>query len=771
MPYRFLSRVRDCGVVCHRLKRCFVGCDVSSYRQYKYILRSQLAMALKQYTNVVPEQGPQVLAKYAKKIHYGDKYYLHVYQNQDVTISEESNLQLEEQVQSILSEEGSLTEEKELFEKCRGRLKNDYQTYNAYMRSLFWDNKRRDFPLKDYYVDLKLQETDYLGNAIGDIVNVNDIFQEISGGHRNILVFGDPGYGKSTLCKKIAYDWAIDNPALSYLSHFDFVIALTLRELQGKSVMDAALEAICKNEDVEVKKRIWKANLNILIILDGYDEIMDKSSILQFITNDSFDISRKMTILVTSRPHAAEEIREVINSRFLLKGFLPEEQEKYIKLVLNQLQYEIHDLQSIVEGNYFSSTLSKCPLMLHLLCCLHKNDSLENIERKTDLYICILQLLIKRFMKKNGECMHLKKGKYFYGEDLLVRLGKLFYEKNIYTELEFRRLFEKKRRITFDDLKEFFPHEEEIKFILGLELLVQCFDNDIEYFDDLHKSFKEFLIALYLYKNTEVLFWQSAHDYSSVIPEDNKVNYYIITFYVGLYESDKIPEYCLNYFTKLVFPLQNAVEIYKEIKNENNKIILSKKMKKFFLGFKRFHDEVLPYTFSQLYCVIGSYRDCNSYRRLVETFRRLQRLIKPSHQLEIFMFLDVKPHDLLPSRPWGINQCNGQMEIIRDSIINHEWKKLKIYFCGVVYVEKINVFNPFLLSTGVNAFPWYSVKFFRCVENPAQIPTEVREEIRLWDMDLIALKFFVKDNNCRSLLIRKDLFDSLQPYIKIFPEL
>ncbi|XP_067132823.1 NLR family CARD domain-containing protein 4-like [Centruroides vittatus] len=202
------------------------------------------------------------------------------------------------------------TVELERFEKIKERLKKFYQTENIYMRSLLWENKRRDFPLKDYYINLKLQETDNFGTPIREILNIKDMFREVDNRHTSILVCGNPGYGKTTLCKKIAYDWAVDNPSNNYLRHFDFVAVLTLRKLKNKTVEDAVLEVFWGTSQPEIKKKIQEADLNILIILDGYDEDYYHFETTRNFLKHSIGIFRKLTIIVTSRPDCAEEIRE-----------------------------------------------------------------------------------------------------------------------------------------------------------------------------------------------------------------------------------------------------------------------------------------------------------------------------------------------------------------------------------------------------------------------------------------------------------------------------
>ncbi|XP_067130118.1 NACHT, LRR and PYD domains-containing protein 12-like [Centruroides vittatus] len=429
-------------------------------------------------------------------------------------------------------------ERNEMFDNCCQKMKEKYVTYFSYMRSFLWEGKRNDFPLKDYFVELTVEKTDIFGNKSGKKISLNEIFAIKQDGHQTILVTGDPGYGKSTLCKKIAYDWA----STDYLRHFELTFLVILRELGDKSVTDALVDNI-----LELTDKNWTLqdkNLNVLVILDGFDEIVDKSKIIKFIRKESFDISRTMTILITSRPQAAEEIREDMKMRIVIKGFSPEYKKKYIQLMFREDEIKANELISVLTINEFYGEIAECPLMLHMLCCLHRNGEMEKLETMADLYIRIFTLITERYVRKTNQKRKFKRGKYFVGENLLMKL----------TRLKLYILY-----ITSEDLEDLFPNEDERNFITGLDILTldsfsEC-DNIIRY-SFVHRTFGEFLTALSIYFGC--------------------IKFPCVTFYdellflIGLYKDDPLPKTFLTYIEKKMCTPDFIFRAHKQIKLKTN---------------------------------------------------------------------------------------------------------------------------------------------------------------------------------------------------------
>ncbi|XP_023210537.1 NACHT, LRR and PYD domains-containing protein 2-like isoform X1 [Centruroides sculpturatus] len=417
-------------------------------------------------------------------------------------------------------------ERNEMFNSCCQILKTKYMTYFSYMRSFLWEGERNDFPLKDYFVELTVQKADLFGKNSGDKISLNEVFSIQQDGHQTILVTGDPGYGKSTLCKKVLYDWATTN----YLKHFDLTFIVILRELGNKCVKDVILDNMHEHATTDSDLHLQYKRLNILVILDGFDEIVEKYKIIKFIREESFYISRRMTIVVTSRPQAAEDIREDMKMRFSIEGFSPEYQEKYIKLMFREDKRKATELSSVLKEIDFYRKMAECPLMLHMLCCLYHNGKMTEVETITDLYIRIFILVTERYVRKTNQQNKFKRGKYFVGENLLMKLGEVHF-------------------ITSERLRNCFPNEEEYNFIIGLDILTldsfsEC-DNIIRY-KFVHRTFGEFLSALSMYvsfQSTNLCMFSPA----------NSIIGMKFLFLLGFYQEEPLSERLLTYVEKEMF--------------------------------------------------------------------------------------------------------------------------------------------------------------------------------------------------------------------------
>ncbi|XP_023214498.1 uncharacterized protein LOC111617440 isoform X1 [Centruroides sculpturatus] len=596
------------------------------------------------------ENGNQyvTMLKNCTQVHVGPKIEIHT-EGPKVEISRDGpkiEIRTEEPKTKDLKKEDK--EKEETINNCYQKLKYKYITECSYMRSFLWEGERLDFPLEDYFVELTVEKADLFGMKIGDNINLNELFSIQEDGHQTILVTGNPGYGKTTLCKKIAYDWASTN----YLQHFDLTLLLILRELGNKSVKDALLHNMNEHSSTDKVRKLEDRQLNILVILDGFDEVVERNKVIKFIRDDSFDISSRMTIVVTSRPQAAEDIRQNMKMRFSLEGFNAEYQEVYIQLMFGKDESKTNELISKLEEEEFYREVAECPLMLHMLCCLHKNGEMGKLETMTDLYIRIFSLITERYVRKSVQKSKFKTGKYFVGENLLLKLGKLNRKPCCITS----KVLEKK-----------FSNEDKYKFIIGLGILTldslsEC-DNIIRY-SFVHRTFGEFLSALSIYMGYVPF---PSHIYSAEL-----------LFLLGFYKHDPLPKGLLKAIEDKIFTPEFMLQVHQQIELQTNweQFCSHSSVYCFSSNFSNFEQLLTLYQFKEFYLYFSESMD--EYHELKEVLSDFLNNYCLPNNVTIYLVLFLEEIAVI-----NLHDIREPVTYIIDFIYTINPNNFHIHFIGV----------------------------------------------------------------------------------------
>ena len=222
---------------------------------------------------------------------------------------------------------------------------------------------------------------------------------------RKLIVEGNAGIGKTTLCTMLTEEWANGE----ILTQFDCVLLLPLRE---RSVSTATTlpqlfkllhssERICTSVIEELEEREGEG---VLIIADGWDELDEKNrSNSSFLHNLFFgDIFPFVSVLLTSRPSASAPLHNLPTVDRLVEvvGFNEENVKQYIESEFEKCPEKASSLIEQLESNPVIESVCSVPLNCAIICNLW--HTLDRVLPKTltELYTQIVLNMILRNVKK-----------------------------------------------------------------------------------------------------------------------------------------------------------------------------------------------------------------------------------------------------------------------------------------------------------------------------------------------------------------------------------
>ncbi|XP_068687950.1 uncharacterized protein [Montipora foliosa] len=332
----------------------------------------------------------------------------------------------------------------------------------------------------------------------GSEIDLGNIFG-CKGEDSMVIAEGSPGIGKTTVCLKLAYDWANESMPPTF-PVFELLLLLKCRDLDGE-IMEAIFEQLLP-EDMEEKAKKRLRNFitdihsqeRILIILDGLDELPERSK-----HHVDKLLDRKILpfcyVLATARQEKGIEARKqfAFDICLQIEGFTEEDSFKYIRKHFQNIDPSKGErLIKETKENTFLHPLRNNPLNLLLLCVVYEDHKGELPSSRTNLYQIIVRCLLRRYCEKNGvkaceEDSDLEKQ---FEADILV-LG----------ELAWKCLLSDRHSFREDELKDFERSDGKLVVrYLGLvykEESLKRLKPQHEYFF-LHKSFQEYLAASYI---------------------------------------------------------------------------------------------------------------------------------------------------------------------------------------------------------------------------------------------------------------------------------
>ncbi|OTA83666.1 hypothetical protein M434DRAFT_400641 [Hypoxylon sp. CO27-5] len=221
--------------------------------------------------------------------------------------------------------------------------------------------------------------------------------------HKRVLIRGQAGVGKSTLCKKMVYDCIYRG---MWADIIDRVIWLPLRQLKGQEkqkydVQRLLHERYYKNRQdgnllANALNTAFESNKSrTLFILDGLDEV------LQEVSSGDSDLFRLLLhqprVIVTTRPYAANVHQlENIDRRVETIGFYRSQVKEYIDAVSPNNAAAIQDF---LKSHPVIAGLARIPVQLDAVCYSFEAGAFKDgnaPQTMTELYIAIEQAMWKK---------------------------------------------------------------------------------------------------------------------------------------------------------------------------------------------------------------------------------------------------------------------------------------------------------------------------------------------------------------------------------------
>ena len=267
------------------------------------------------------------------------------------------------------------------------------------------------FHLNDIFTRLVMvsREKKARGTGTRNVVDMSAIFQphEECPEPRTVLIEGKPGMGKTTYCNKVAYDWATEKrKAEDCFPDFQLVLSLKCRGISIESDLWDAIDDQLLPREIQEDERekffefIRQNQSNVLLVLDGLDEL-PTSKLPEFSEIIQGRLLPGCHLVVTARHEAGIPVRKVCDTLLEIEGFTQKDAKEFIKKYFKTKENLAKKLLHQLKNDKNLQEMVANPLNTALLCLLC--EDFQGIpQRRTQLYLEIVQCVLRRYRKKNG---------------------------------------------------------------------------------------------------------------------------------------------------------------------------------------------------------------------------------------------------------------------------------------------------------------------------------------------------------------------------------
>ena len=259
-----------------------------------------------------------------------------------------------------------------------------------------------------------------------------------------VLIEGEPGIGKTTYCQKLAYDWATRHGREWHESfpRVEVLLLLRCRDIESNCIWKAIEDQILP-EGIEPEVRdtfiqfLQENPSKVLLVLDGLDEA-DSEKLKLFRKLIQGELLPGCFVVLTSRHEAGSNIVPHTDTLLEILGFTTADAVCFIRRYFQQSDNQ-HLAATLIAklGSHNLYELTRNPLNTLLLCVIFEdlNGVLPN--SRTELYLEIVQLVLRRYENKNGLSVNDKDRLLVYNKELMIlgrmaldslRKGELYFE-------------------------------------------------------------------------------------------------------------------------------------------------------------------------------------------------------------------------------------------------------------------------------------------------------------------------------------------------------
>ena len=280
-------------------------------------------------------------------------------------------------------------------EKCQDKLKSFYDTFSK-VKIVPWDESS-SIEINEIYTPLNWVRDHRKPSGVTqeELEDYTDMFK---GKHTRMLVYGRPGIGKSTFCKKAAYDWS---KALKEIrKNFSILLLIKLKDVCHVGNIRDVLHAsklLASDGPISVNS-LYDYIINnqdkVLLILDGYDEYScakEHSPILEIWKGEQL---RDCHVIVTTRQLKCDELRGPSHVQLEIQGFKSWERKLTFARKFMAGEEDLDEFNLYLEEKDLDD-MAEIPLLLLMLCSLWKEKRHEGLPKsRADIFTQFIQTML-----------------------------------------------------------------------------------------------------------------------------------------------------------------------------------------------------------------------------------------------------------------------------------------------------------------------------------------------------------------------------------------